>query len=73
MSAMDTRLSNPTAPRGEIKRNIASLVGGIYVAIFVFVLALLVLWSLDVTGGAAVLAGLVIAAVVGTYVRLADL
>jgi hypothetical protein len=58
------------AKQGEIKRNIASLVGGIFVAIFVFVLWLLVL---DSTGPVAVVSGLVIAAALGIWVRLADL
>jgi hypothetical protein len=58
------------AKQGEIKRNIASLIGGIFVAIFVFVLWLLVL---DSTGPAAVVSGLVIAAALGIWVRLADL
>lgn len=58
------------AKQGEIKRNIASLVGGIFVAIFVFVLWLLVL---DSTGPAAVISGLVIAGALGIWVRLADL
>jgi len=58
------------AKQGEIKRNIASLIGGIFVAIFVFVLWLLVL---DSTAPVAVVSGLVIAAALGIWVRLADL
>jgi hypothetical protein len=56
--------------QGEIKRNIASLVGGIFVAIFVFVLWLLVL---DGHGLVEVVSGLIVAAALGIWVRLADL
>lgn len=61
---------NAAAPHGEIKRNIASLVGGIFVAIFVFVLWLLVL---DGHGPVEVVSGLVVATALGVWVRLADL
>ena len=52
------------------KRNIASLVGGIAIAIGVFVL-----WVLCAGGATplSVLTGLLAAAAVGAYVRLADL
>jgi hypothetical protein len=56
--------------QGEIKRNIASLIGGIFVAIFVFVLWLLVL---DSTGPWQVISGLIVAGALGLWVRLADL
>jgi hypothetical protein len=52
------------------KRNIASLVGGIAIAIGVFILWLLCAGS---TGPVAVITGLLAAAAVGLYVRLADL
>ena len=58
------------AQHGEIKRNIASLVGGIFVAIFVFVLWLLVLGS---HGPVEVISGLIVASALGIWVRLADL
>ena len=58
------------AKQGEIKRNIASLIGGIFVAIFVFVLWLLVL---DSHGPLAIVSGLIVASALGIWVRLADL
>ena len=58
---------------GEIKRNIASLVGGIAVGIGVAVLAYLFLGTFGFSGlGAGIVAALV-GAVAGGYVRLADL
>jgi hypothetical protein len=51
------------------KRNIASLVGGVAIAIGVFVLFLLCAG----TGGASIACGLIAATLVGLYVRLADL
>ncbi len=59
--------------QGEIKRNIASLVGGIAIFVVVFVLWMLVTGELGYTGAANVLAGLVVAGLTGGYVRLADL
>ncbi|MCK6449271.1 MAG: hypothetical protein L6R19_00210 [Alphaproteobacteria bacterium] len=59
--------------QGEIKRNVASLVGGIAIAIVVFVLWMLVTGELGWAGTANVLAGLVVAGLTGGYVRLADL
>jgi len=53
-----------------LKRSIASLVGGIAVGIFIFVLSLLIAGS---TARAAVTLGLVLAVLVGGWVRLADL
>ena len=58
---------------GEIKRNIASLVGGIAVGIGVAVLAYLFLGTFDFTGWAAAFVALLIGASAGGYVRLADL
>ena len=58
------------AQQGEIKRSVASLVGGIFVAIFVFVLWLLVL---DGHGPVEVISGLIVASALGIWVRLADL
>lgn len=53
-----------------LKRSTASLIGGIAVAIFV--LALWLLLAGDVTP-AAVASGLVVASLIGAWVRLADL
>jgi hypothetical protein len=58
------------AQHAEIKRSAASLVGGIFVAIFVFVLWLLVLGS---HGPLEIASGLVVASLLGIWVRLADL
>ena len=59
--------------QGQIKRNIASLVGGIAIAIGVFVLWMLVTSQLGWTGAGAVIVGLAFAGAVGGYIRLADL
>ncbi|MBM3572517.1 MAG: hypothetical protein FJX52_09190 [Alphaproteobacteria bacterium] len=59
--------------QGEIKRNAASLVGGIVIAIVVFVLWTVVTRELGQTGGAMTALGVVVAAACGGYVRLADL
>ena len=58
-----------------MKRNIASLVGGIAIAVGVFMLWLLVAGELGYTRGAApvILSGLAAAGVVGGWIRLADL
>jgi hypothetical protein len=58
---------------GEIKRNVASLVGGIVVGIGVTVLAYLFLGTFDFAGWGAALVALLIGATAGGYVRLADL
>jgi hypothetical protein len=58
---------------GEIKRNVASLVGGIAVGVGVAVLAYLFLGTFDFTGWGAALVALLIGATAGGYVRLADL
>jgi hypothetical protein len=58
---------------GEIKRNIASLVGGIAVGIGVAVLAYLFLGTFDFAGWGAAFVALLIGAAAGGYVRLADL
>lgn len=59
--------------QGEIKRNIASLFGGIVIAGIVFVLWMLVTRELGHTGTPVVVLGAVVAAASGAYVRLADL
>ena len=59
--------------QGEIKRNVASLVGGIVIAIVVFVLWTLVTRELGYSGTNVAVLGAFVAAVTGGYVRLADL
>jgi hypothetical protein len=67
-------IKDAAPPRGRIKRNIASLIGGIAVSIGIFILWLLVAEELGyaltpITVGS----GLLAAAAVGIWVRLADL
>lgn len=59
--------------QGEIKRNIASLFGGIVVGFLVFVLWMLVAGELGYSGTAATVLGVLAGVAVGGYVRLADL
>jgi hypothetical protein len=59
--------------KGEIRRTRTSLVGGIVIAIFVFVLARLCFLQLGIAGTAAILGPGLIALAAGSYVRLADL
>jgi hypothetical protein len=59
--------------QGEIKRNIASLVGGIVIAFVVFALWMLVTRELGYTGTNVAVLGAVVGALTGGYVRLADL
>ena len=59
--------------QGEIKRNIASLVGGIVIAIVVFVLWMLVTGELGYSGTNVAVLGAFVAGATGGYVRLADL
>lgn len=58
------------AQQATIKRNIASLVGGIFVAIFAFVLLLLLMGEVSTLK---VVVSLLIAGALGVWVRLADL
>jgi len=53
-----------------LKRSVASLIGGIAVGVFVFILWLLLAGG---TSPAAIASGLVVATLIGTWVRLADL
>jgi multisubunit Na+/H+ antiporter MnhE subunit len=53
-----------------LKRSVASLIGGIAVGVFVLVLWLLLAGS---ASPAAIASGLVVATLIGTWVRLADL
>lgn len=62
----------PTQP-GEIGRNIASLFGGVAVAAAVLILWLLVTSLLGWSGPLNVAGGVILAALSGLYVRLADL
>jgi len=59
--------------QGEIKRNIASLVGGIAVGIVVFALGMLIARDVGQQGAVATVASLLAAAAIGFYIRLADL
>jgi hypothetical protein len=59
--------------QGEIKRNIASLFGGIVIAIVVFVLWMLVTGELGYHGTPVTILGALVGVSAGAYVRLADL
>jgi hypothetical protein len=61
------------AMQGEIKRNVASLVGGIVIAIGVAVLLYLFLGTFGAEGTGAAIAAAAIGIAAGGYVRLADL
>ncbi len=56
-----------------VKRNIASLVGGVVIALGCFTLVLLVASEFAPLRWPAVLLATVVAAVVGTWIRVADL
>lgn len=58
---------------GEIKRSAASLIGGIFVAIFVFVLWLLLMGGTAAASPLTIAIGLLIAVPLGVWVRIADL
>lgn len=75
---MATTLKNPGSTLragGELKRNNASLVGGIVIGIGIFVLWTLIAVELGHRAASApvVLGGVVLGALVGGWVRLADL
>lgn len=59
--------------QGEIKRNVASLVGGVAIAVVAFVLWMLVTGELGYGGAGAMALGALVAVAAGGYVRLADL
>jgi hypothetical protein len=60
----------PAVPKGvPVKRSMPSLIGGIFTALAVFVLWLLLFG----TGAVSVVLGLVVSASLGTWIRLADL
>lgn len=58
------------AQQAVIKRNVASLVGGIFIALFVFALWMLLVGT---PGPTEIAVGVLIAAALGVWVRLADL
>ena len=57
-------------PQSHLKRSMPSLIGGIFSGIVAFVLWLLLFGTGSVV---MVIVGLVVAAVLGTWIRLADL
>ncbi len=61
------------APRTRIKPGRASLIGGVAVAIASFVLWAAVTHELGADTTATLIAGLIVAAGIGTWIRLADL
>jgi len=63
-------IKSGTAP---IKRNIASLVGGVVIAIGCFVLCLLVVSELAAVTWPVVFGALILALAVGVWIRVADL
>lgn len=60
-------------PSGQLKKGRASLIGGIAVGIGVFVLAVALARDLGATGTAPIIAALVLAAAIATWIRIADL
>ncbi len=58
---------------GEIKKGRASLVGGIAVGLAVLCLWVLIAWDLGAGGGVSLLCGVLVAAAVAAWIRLADL
>ena len=61
------------SPQGKIKTGKASLVGGIAVAIAAFALWTVITRELGVDGAAWMIAGLVVSAGIGAWIRIADL
>ncbi|MCC7273126.1 MAG: hypothetical protein IT561_10690 [Alphaproteobacteria bacterium] len=66
-------MAAPGHPPERFRRNIASLVGGFVIAAGVFVLWMLVTGAAGWTGVVPLVAGIAVAALVGAYIRLADL
>ena len=60
-------------PPGRIKRGRASLIGGLATGACVLALWIAAAWELGLGGPAAAATGLVVAAAVAAWVRLADL
>ncbi len=74
ITVRDLRPGRDTKPgAAPIKRNIASLVGGVVIAIGCFVLCLLVVSELTAVTGRVVLGALILALAVGVWIRVADL
>lgn len=75
MATMTNGSASRPSVKVPVKRNIASLVGGIAIAVGVFILWLLVAGELGYAAGAmpVILSGLLAAGVVGGWIRLADL
>src|SRR5207244_1014165 len=61
---------SPLAGEGKVKRSMPSLIGGVFSAVVVFVLWLLLFGTASIP---MIALGLVIAAALGTWIRLADL
>ena len=59
--------------QGEIKKGRASLIGGIAVGIAVLALWTAISRDLGITSAATIIAGLVVAAAVAAWIRIADL
>lgn len=57
-------------PKTDIKRSPASLIGGILIAVVIFVLWVLIFWE---PSALEIVAGALVAAVVGVWTRLANL
>ena len=59
--------------QGEIKRGRASLIGGIAVGVGVFALWVALARDLGAGGAGTIVAGLVVAATIAAWIRIADL
>jgi len=74
ITVRDLRPGRDTKPgAAPIKRNIASLVGGVVIAVGCFVLCLLVASELTALTWPVVLGALILALAVGVWIRVADL
>jgi hypothetical protein len=60
-------------PKGELKKGRASLIGGIAVGLGVFALWVALARDLGAAGTWPLVAGLLVATGIGTWIRLADL
>ena len=61
------------SPKGKIKTGKASLIGGIAVAIAAFALWMVIARELGVDTTAWMIAGLIVSAGIGAWIRIADL
>jgi hypothetical protein len=74
ITVRDIKLGRDTKPgAAPVKRNIASLVGGVVIAVGCFVLCLLVAAELTAVTWPVVLGAAVLALAVGIWIRVADL